>query len=110
MEVGRSESRIIQREDGTGIFRRQLKYNRFVSQRLFDEHPAKFKGFSGPIGSGKSKALVMEAIKLAYINPGVLGLIGSPTYRLLTDTTLVELESSLIDHGIPYNEEAMRKQ
>lgn len=232
MEVGVSESRIVHRDDGTGIFRRQVKYNRFPSQGRFDELTTRFKGFSGPIGciaaetvidgtgmtvaelhrlgiapvvqtlfgpvqatvpfikgvdllyrlttktgksvvatgshvifvcgrgwrrlaavcagdrilasadlvtvawdeiasitferrdvyydlhvpgaehyfahgilhhnSGKSRALCMEAIKLAYINPGVLGLLGSPTYRMLADTTLIELEGALVENKIPH--------
>lgn len=82
--------------------RRAVKWNRFPSQALFDEMDVLCKGFSGPIGSGKSKALVHEAIKLAHINPGVLGLIGSPTYRLLTDSTLVELLNTLDEQEIPH--------
>jgi len=38
------------------------------------------KGFSGPIGAGKSQALCHEAIRLTYLNPGRPGLIGAPTY------------------------------
>ena len=64
------------------------------------EHP--FKGFSGPIGSGKSKALCFEAIKCAYRNPGVLGLIGAPTEKLLTASTALELIATLEDQRIPF--------
>jgi hypothetical protein len=46
----------------------------------FHESNARFKGFSGPIGSGKSQALCQEAIKLSYLNPGRTGLVGAPTY------------------------------
>jgi phage terminase large subunit len=49
---------------------------------------ARFKGFSGPIGSGKSQALCQEAIRLSYLNPGRQGLIGAPTYPMLRDATL----------------------
>ena len=47
-----------------------------------------FKGFSGPVGSGKSYAFGYEALFQAYgWNPGLLGLIGAPTYPLLRDAT-----------------------
>jgi hypothetical protein len=52
---------------------------------------ARFKGFSGPIGSGKSQALCQEAIRLACINPGRTGLIGAPTYPMLRDATQATL-------------------
>jgi hypothetical protein len=41
---------------------------------------ARFKGFSGPIGSGKSAALCQEALRLSLVNTGRTGLIGAPTY------------------------------
>lgn len=102
LAVGRSTARVIPIDEARSVYRRQLKYNRFPSQKKFDELDVKFKGFSGPIGSGKSKALCMEAIKLAYLNPGVHGLIGAPTYGMLTTSTLVELEMALQEHSIPH--------
>lgn len=102
LHVGRSESRVIPLDEHRGVFRRQVKYNRFPSQKVFDELDVKFKGFSGPVGSGKSAALVRECIKLAYLNPGVEGLLGSPTYRMLMDTTLIEMIGALEAHKIPY--------
>ena len=59
----------------------------FASQLRFHDLPARFKGFSGPVGSGKSTALVQEALRLAIMNPGLLGLIGAPTYVMLRDVT-----------------------
>ena len=47
----------------------------------------RFKGYSGAIGSGKSLALAYEAILLSRLNPGLLGLIGAPTYPMLRDST-----------------------
>ena len=67
---------------GTGrdkIFR-QIAYSPLPSQKLFHKSAARMKGFSGPIGSGKSQALCHEAIRLTYLNPGRTGLIGAPTY------------------------------
>lgn len=46
--------------------RRDIAYRPLPSQRRFHESTARFKGFSGPIGSGKSQALCQEAIKLSY--------------------------------------------
>jgi hypothetical protein len=63
---------------------------------------ARFKGFSGPIGSGKSEALCQEAIKLTYQNVGRVGLIGAPTYPMLRDATQSTLFEILQKNGIPY--------
>src|SRR5207237_4376144 len=48
----------------------EIEYDPLPSQSRFHESAARFKGFSGPIGSGKSQALCHEAIRLAYENPG----------------------------------------
>ena len=63
----------------------------------------RFKGFSGPIGSGKSQALCQEAIRLSYQNPGRTGLIGSPTYPMLRDSTLASLTEILETNGLPFD-------
>jgi len=65
-----------------GIRLREIAYEPLPSQRRFHDSPARFKGFSGPIGSGKSQALVQEALKLSYLNPGRTGLMGAPTYEI----------------------------
>jgi hypothetical protein len=72
------------------------------SQRKFHDSEARFKGFSGPIGSGKSAALCHEAIRMTYINPGRTGLIGAPTYPMLRDATLSALMETLEENGIPF--------
>ena len=54
----------------------------------------------GPIGSGKSKALCFEAIKCAYRNPGVTGLIGAPTQKLLSSSTTLELVATLEERDL----------
>ena len=62
---------------GTDGFReRGIKYSPLPSQKRFHNLKTRFKGFSGPIGSGKSQALCHEAIRLSYLNPGRLGLLG----------------------------------
>src|ERR1700724_2355794 len=81
---------------------RGIKYTALPSQQKFHESEARFKGFSGPIGSGKSQALCQEAIKLSYLNPGRTGLIGAPTYPMLRDATVAALLESLVKNGIPH--------
>ena len=89
---------------GTGrdkVFR-QIAYSPLPSQRLFHKSAARMKGFSGPIGSGKSQALCHEAIRLTYLNPGRSGLIGAPTYPMLRDATQQTLFEILDSNRIPY--------
>jgi PBSX family phage terminase large subunit len=85
---------------GTEI--RGIEYAPLPSQKRFHESRARFKGFSGPIGSGKSQALCQEAIKLSYLNPGRTGLIGAPTYPMLRDATVASLLEALAKNGIPH--------
>lgn len=82
--------------------RRDISYQALPSQRAFHRLRARFKGFSGPIGSGKSQALCHEALRLAYLNPGLTGLIGAPTYPMLRDSTQVSFLQALSEHGVPY--------
>jgi len=81
---------------------RGIKYSPLPSQKKFHNSEARFKGFSGPIGSGKSAALCQEAIRLSYLNPGRTGLIGSPTYPMLKDSTLLALLETLNDNEVPF--------
>src|SRR3954464_10719253 len=74
----------------------------FEWQASFHNSEALFKGFSGPIGSGKSRALCYEALKLGYENPGCLGLIGAPTYPMLCDSTLLAFRQMLDANDVPY--------
>ena len=83
--------------------RRLIQYDPLPSQKRFHDSTARFKGFSGPIGSGKSQALCQEAIKMSYINPGRLGLIGAPTYPMLRDATQPTLFEILDGNHIPYD-------
>ncbi len=46
--------------------------------------------------------MCQEAIRLAYVNAGCLGLIGAPTYPMLRDATQVALLDALNGNGIPY--------
>ncbi len=91
------------REGGDGCeLVKEIGYKPLESQKRFHGSKARFKGFSGPIGSGKSAALCQEALRLTYENPGRTGLIGAPTYPMLRDATqagLIEvLEANEIRH------------
>ncbi|SPE39699.1 hypothetical protein SBA3_3390004 [Candidatus Sulfopaludibacter sp. SbA3] len=80
-----------------------IPYCPLPSQRAFHDCRSRFKGFSGPIGSGKSQALCQEAIKLSYINQGRTGLLGAPTYPMLRDATQACLLEILEESGIRYD-------
>lgn len=81
---------------------RGIKYAALPSQARFHRSTARFKGFSGPIGSGKSQALCQEAVKLAYVNVGRTGLLGAPTYPMLRDVTQAALFEILGANRIPF--------
>ena len=84
------------------ITRREIEYDPLPSQKLFHECGARFKGFSGPVGSGKSQAVCQEAIRLSYQNPGRTGLLGAPTYSMLRDATQSALFEILGENEIPF--------
>ena len=88
--------------EGAGYFRRRIEYPGLPAQDRFLRARARFKGYSGPIGSGKSYALVLQAIHSAYMNRGRTGLIGAPTYPMLRDATLAALLATLEREVIPY--------
>ncbi len=81
---------------------RDIGYSPLPSQARFHRLKTRFKGFSGPVGSGKSAALCQEAIKRAYQNPGRMGLLGAPTYPMLKDATQHSLLEILERARIPY--------
>ena len=81
---------------------RLIKHTPLPSQEKFHDSAATFKGFSGPIGSGKSQALCHEAIRLSYQNAGRTGLIGAPTYPMLRDSTLASLTEILETSELPF--------
>ena len=87
---------------GEGKKKREIEYAPLPSQARFHDSGQRFKGFSGPIGSGKSQALCQEAIKLSYLNAGRLGLIGAPTYPMLRDSTQAAMLDILETNRIPH--------
>ena len=87
---------------GNGVRERGIEYHPLPSQQRFHDSGARFKGFSGPIGSGKSQALCQEALKLTYLNPGRTGLLGAPTFPMLRDATQAALIDILERNRIPH--------
>jgi hypothetical protein len=90
-------------ETERGILDRKIWYEPLPTQRLFHLSSARFKGFSGPVGSGKSQALCQEAIRMSYLNLGRTGLIGAPTFPMLRDSTQASLLAALHESNIPYD-------
>lgn len=95
--MGRSVER---RDGGRGL--KLIRYQPLASQARFHRSRARFKGFSGPIGSGKSQALCQEALRLAFVNGGSVGLLGAPTYPMLRDATQRALLGVLGENEIPF--------
>lgn len=85
-----------------GIVEYEIQYSPLPSQRKFHDAEAAFKGFSGPVGSGKSQALCQEAVRQACRNPGRTGLIGAPTYPMVRDATLPSLIEIIEAAGLKY--------
>ena len=81
---------------------REIIYDPLDSQKAFHDSTARYKGYSGPIGSGKSQALCQETIRLTYLNPGRTGLLGAPTYPMLRDATQATLFEILGANKLPY--------
>lgn len=87
---------------GTRVTTWRVGFDPLPSQQAFLDATARFKGFSGPVGSGKSMALCFQAFQLATENPGCQGLIGAPTYRMMRDVTQVAFIDLLEENNIPY--------
>jgi hypothetical protein len=85
-----------------GIIDQAIGYVQLPSQRAFHNCKSRFKGFSGPVASGKSQAICHEAIRLTVYNRGRLGLIGAPTYPMLRDATQTTMLEILNNQDIPY--------
>jgi hypothetical protein len=99
--MGKAQGREEKETDGGTQFRK-IEYEQLESQKKFHDSEARFKGFSGPVGSGKSAALCHEAIRLSYVNAGRTGLIGAPTFPMLRDATQPMLMDILRRTKIPY--------
>jgi phage terminase large subunit len=65
-----------------------LNYDPLPKQYSFHNSSKPFRLYSGAVGAGKTYALCMEALKLAFKYPGSIGLLGRYTYADLKLTTL----------------------
>ena len=92
------------RAEHGGDLREELcwQYEPLPSQSRFQGLQERFKGFSGPVGSGKSAALCFEAVRECYINAGRQGLLAAPTFGMLRDATLPSLFKTLEDHDVEF--------
>lgn len=77
-------------------------YTPLFSQARFRALPSRLKGFSGPVGSGKSAALCFESIRNAYLNRGRQGVIAAPTFAMLRDATLTSLFQMMNDYDVDF--------
>lgn len=74
------------------------------SQRKFhNNNTARYKGFFGPVGTGKTLTLCQEAVKLALTNSGLDGALAAGTNKLLRKLTEPTLEWILRTSNIPYH-------
>jgi Terminase large subunit, T4likevirus-type, N-terminal len=79
-----------------------LDYVELPSQKQFHECLATFKGLSGGVGSGKSRALCYEALRLSWENRGRMGLLGAPTFPMLRAATQATLFEIMEQHNVPF--------
>jgi len=89
--------------DAYELVERRIQYEPLPSQTRFHCNVSRFRGYSGPVGSGKTVALVMECIRLAAVNPGLLGLMAAPTYPMLRDVFQRTMLETLENNKIPFN-------
>jgi len=53
------------------------------TQSCFHDTRALYKGLCGRRGSGKTTALAYEAVRLATVNPGLVGVVAAPGWSML---------------------------
>jgi len=66
----------------------ELDYEPYSKQLEFHNSPKKFKAFVAGLGSGKTMAGSVEAIKTMIECPGSFGAILAPTFPMLRDSTI----------------------
>jgi hypothetical protein len=70
--------------------------------KLMSDTTTPIIGFSGGIGSGKTRGVILKAIDLCRLNPGLPGILALPTYVMISDVFVPELEEVLDLMQIPY--------
>lgn len=63
----------------------RLRHGGTEPQMEFWQHPARFRGFVGGVGSGKTRAGCVELVRQP---PGTRATVAAPTYRMLEDATI----------------------
>lgn len=72
------------------------------SQERAHRLQSKYRGYSGPVGSGKTLWLCDAMIILGYKNQGRTGLLGAPTYPMLRDASLKTMFDRLDHYKVPF--------
>jgi hypothetical protein len=78
-------------------------YTPLTSQLEFHSLKNRFRGFSGPVGSGKSAALCFEAVRRLHVNRGRQGMLAAPTFAMLRDASIVSLVEMMEDQELEYD-------
>ena len=73
-----------------------MRYELLPGQRRFLELGTPYRAFIGGAGSGKT--WIGAAFALAHMKPGTVGMICSPTYRMLSDVTSKQVLDFLYAH------------
>lgn len=81
-------------------------YKPLPSQARVGMLASRLKGFSGPVGSGKSAALCFDSVRNAYVNRGRQGVVAAPTFAMLRDATLTSLLHLMQEEDVEFE---MRK-
>jgi hypothetical protein len=79
------------------------KVSALPSQERAHQLKSKFRGYSGPVGSGKTLWLCDHLIYLAGRNEGRVGLLGAPTYPMLRDASLRTMFERLETYDVRFD-------
>jgi len=88
--------------DERGVLDLKIGAPLLPSQKNFLDLTTTFKGFSGPVGSGKSMALCYQALACGIASPGLTGLLAAPSLPLLRSATLQSLVRLMKKYDIEY--------
>lgn len=69
---------------------------------LLEDTKTKIVGLISGYGGGKTYAACRKAIQLAHLNVGEVGIITEPTYPMLRDIFIPEMQMALQEWGIEY--------
>ena len=81
---------------------RAVKYRPFAAVRPFHDATTLESYLFGGYGAGKTTALCYEALRLATLNPGCVGALTEPSYRMARDVLLPTFMRVLASAGVPF--------